>query len=63
MHCNHIIFSSSFICEVRVCVYPKWTCSVVLYHPTAVCISVVQSMWFHTQLDSALATLDALEEV
>ena len=60
IHCTHIIFSSSFSCEVHVCIYPKWTCSVALYHPRAYSIFVVKSMWFHTQLDSGLGTLDAL---
>lgn len=60
IHCTHIIFSSSFSCEVHVYIYHKWTCSVALYYHRADCIFVVKSMWFHTQLGSALGTLDAL---
>lgn len=60
IHCTHIIFSSSFSCEVHVYIYHKWTCSVALYYQRADCIFVVKSMWFHTQLVSALGTLDAL---
>lgn len=63
IHCTHIIISSSFSWKVHVCIYPKWSRSVALYHPRAGCIFVVQSMWFHTQLDSALGTLDTLGEV
>lgn len=58
--CAHIIFSSSFNYEVHVCIYPKWTRSVALYHPRTECIFVAKSMWFHTLLDSAFNTLDAV---